>query len=181
MPFEEAKKIGREGDALTDFYRRALARSKRFREEFEKRRTIIRPSEMPWERSPHGLLKHVINEELPTREFALEMYMQFIEPGTCSGQHRHMSEEVLYVLEGRGYDLHWDASPKIGEKYEWAWDRDAKRFEWEEGDFVYVPPLSVHQHFNADSVRPVRLLSATNRLVRLLGFDWLDQVEEAPK
>jgi quercetin dioxygenase-like cupin family protein len=181
MPFEEAKKIEWESGARTDFYRRSLARSKKFRGEFEKRRTIIRPSEMPWERSPQGLLKHVINEDLLTREFALEMYMQLIEPGKCSGKHRHMSEEVFYVLEGSGYDLHWDASPKIGEKYEWVWDEDAKRFEWEEGDFVYIPPFSVHQHFNADPVKPARFLTATNQLVRALGLDWLDQVEEAAR
>jgi len=39
----------------------------------------------------------------------------------------------------------------------------------------------MHRHFNADPERPARIISATNRLVRLLGFDWLDQVEEAPK
>lgn len=181
MPFEEAKKIGREGGPPADFYARALARSKRFREEFGKRRTIIRPSEMPWERCPQGLLKHVVNKESFTREFALEMYMQIIEPGKSSGKHRHMSEEVFYVLEGAGYDLHWDASPKIGEKYEWVWDQEPKKFEWEEGDFVYIPPFSIHQHFNADSVRPARFLTATNQLVGVLGLDWLDQVENAPK
>ena len=92
-----------------------------------------------------------------------------------------MAEEVFYVIEGRGYDLHWDVEPEIGTKYEWRWAKEAMRFDWEEGDFVYIPPFTMHQHFNADPNQPARIITATNRVVRLLGFDWLDQVEEAPE
>ncbi len=180
MPFEEAKKAKFEGPQA-DYYRKALERSKRFREEYGKRRSVIKASEMPWEKSPQGLLRHLVNEEMLAREFALEMYMQLIEPGKASGKHRHMAEEVFYVVEGRGYDLHWDVEPEIDVRYEWRWAKEPKRFAWEEGDFVYIPPYTMHQHFNADPERPARIISATNRLVRLLGFDWLDQVEEAPK
>ena len=180
MPFEEAKKIKMDG-SQGDYYRKALERSKRFRQEYGKRKSIVKASEMPWERSPQGLIKHVVNEEMFTREFALEMYMQLIEPGKSSGKHRHMAEEVFYVLEGHGYDLHWDVEPHIGEKYDWRWADEPKRFEWEEGDFVYIPPFTMHQHFNPDPSKPARFITATNRLARLLGFDWMDQVEEAPK
>jgi quercetin dioxygenase-like cupin family protein len=179
MPFEEAKKQKMDG-AQADYYHKALERSKKFRAEYGKRRSIIKVSEMPWEKSPQGLIKHVVNEEMFSREFALEMYMQLIEPGKSSGKHRHMAEEVFYVLEGKGYDLHWDVEPEIGEKYDWKWASQPKRFDWEEGDFVYIPPFTMHQHFNADPNKRVRFITATNRLVRLLGLDWLDQVEEAP-
>lgn len=177
MPFEEAKRINRNGPD-GDYYRRTLERSKRFREEYTRRKSVVRASEMLWERSHQGLIKHIVNEEMFTREFALEMYMQLIEPGKASGKHRHMAEEVFYVLEGRGYDLHWDVEPEINIRYEWKWAKEPKRFDWEEGDFVYIPPLTMHQHFNADSNRPARFITAANRLVRLLGFDWIEQVEE---
>lgn len=180
MPFEEAKKNKIAG-SMGDYYRRALERSKKFREEYGKRKSIIKASEMPWEKSQQGLIKHIVNEEMFSREFALEMYMQLIEPGKSSGKHRHMAEEVFYVLEGRGYDLHWDVEPDINIKYEYKWAREPERFDWEEGDFVYIPPFTMHQHFNADPNKPARFLTATNRLVRHLGFDWIDQVEEAPK
>lgn len=180
MPFEEANKIKIDG-FKGDYYHKALERSKRFREEYSQRKSLVKASEMPWERSPQGFIKHVVNEEMLTREFALEMYMQLIEPGKSSGKHRHMAEEVFYVLEGRGYDLHWDLEPRIQAKYEWKWAQEPERFDWEEGDFVYVPPFTIHQHFNADPDKPARFITATNRLVRLLGFDWIDQVEEAPK
>ncbi|MFQ5849198.1 MAG: cupin domain-containing protein [Candidatus Binatia bacterium] len=178
MPFEEASKIKIE-DLRGHYYRRALERSKRFRDDYAGRKTVVKASEMVWEKCPQGLIKHVVNEEMFTREFALELYMQVLEPGKASGKHRHMAEEVFYVLEGRGYDLHWDVEVELAVKYEWKWAGEAKKFDWEEGDFVYIPPYTMHQHFNADPDRPARFLTATNRMVRLLGFDWIEQVEEA--
>lgn len=180
MPFEEAKKIKLEKPG-SDYYRKSLERSKKFREEYAKRKSIIKASEMPWEKSPQGLIKHLVNEEMFAREFALEMYMQIIPPAKCSGKHRHMAEEVFYVLEGRGYDLHWDVEADINVRYEYRWAKGPRRFDWEEGDFVYIPPFTIHQHFNADPSKPARFITAGNRLVRYLGFDWIDQVEEAPE
>lgn len=180
MPFEEAKKIKVE-EPRSDYYRRSLERSKKFREEYARRKSVIKCSEMPWEKSPQGLIKHLVNEESFSREFALEVYMQLLEPGKCSGKHRHLAEEVFYVVEGKGYDLHWDVEPDINIKYEYQWASKPQRFDWEEGDFVYIPPYTMHQHFNADPGKPARIISATNRVVRLLGFDWIEQIEEAPK
>lgn len=180
MPFEEAKKI-KVGDLKGDYYGRSLERSRKFREGYQRRKAVIKCSEMPWEKSPQGLIKHIVNEEMFSREFALEMYMQLLEPGKRSGKHRHMAEEVFYVSEGRGYDLHWDVEPDINIKYEYHWAKEPKRFDWEEGDFVYIPPYTMHQHFNADPNKPARIITATNRIVRLLGYDWLDQVEDAPE
>ena len=115
-----------------------------------------------------------------TRECALDMYQMFLDGAGRSGKHRHMSEEVFYVLEGKGYDLHWDVDFDLDDKYHWKWSEEPKTFEWEEGDFVYIPPYTTHQHFNSDPQNPARLLSATSRLIKALGFDWLEQVEEAP-
>jgi quercetin dioxygenase-like cupin family protein len=180
MPFEDAKKTN-VGALQGDYYRKSLERSRKFREEYEQRKVVIRCSEMPWEKSPQGLIKHVVNDEMFSREFALEMYIQLLAPGKRSGKHRHMAEEVFYVLEGRGYDLHWDVEADIDIKYEYRWATEPRRFDWEEGDFVYIPPYTMHQHFNADPDKPVRILTASNRMVRLLGFDWLEQVEDAPE
>ena len=62
----------------------------------------------------------------------------------------------------------------------WDWEKEPKRFEWEEGDYVYIPPYTTHQHFNADSAKPARFITATSRLVKALGFNWLEQVENTP-
>ncbi len=179
MAYEEKKEFHK-GKLESDHYQKSLDRSRRFREEYNRKKHVLHPEDMPWEDSPQGRIKHVVNEEMETVECCLDMYLQEILAGDRSGKHRHMAEEVFFVLEGKGYDLHWDASFNLEERYIWDWEKEPKRFEWEEGDFVYIPPYTMHQHFNSDPLKPVRFVTATSRLVKALGFDWLDQVENAP-
>jgi len=179
MPFEEAKKA-QGGSGQATYYKEDVEESKAFRQGYKKRRGVVKAEEMPWEDTPQGRMKHVIHEKMNTRECALEMYQQFLAPGGASGKHRHMAEEVFFVLEGRGYDLHWDVKFDCADQYSWDWEKEPKRFDWEEGDFVYIPPYTTHQHFNADSGKPARFITATNRIVKELGFNWLEQVEPAP-
>ncbi len=145
------------------------------------RRKILKPTDMPWEMSRQGLLKHLINEDLNTRMETVDAYMQIIPAGSRSGKHRHLAEECLYVLEGRGYDLHQDCDVEITDTYFWKPQDEVKRFEWEAGDVIYVPPNTIHQHFNADPHRPARLISAINRIYKQCGLNDLEQIEDAPE
>jgi quercetin dioxygenase-like cupin family protein len=145
------------------------------------RRKVLKPQDMPWEMSRQGLLKHLLNEDLDTRMETVDAYMQIIPAGSRSGRHRHLAEECLYVLEGRGYDLHQDCDVEITDTYFWKPQDEVKRFEWEAGDVVYVPPNTIHQHFNADPERPVRLISAINRIYKQCGLNDLEQLEDAPE
>lgn len=145
------------------------------------RKKVVRPAEMPWEMSRQGLLKHLINEAMNTRMETVDAYMQIIPPGSRSGKHRHLAEECLYVLEGRGYDLHQDCDVEITDEYFWKPQDEVKRFEWEAGDVIYIPPNTIHQHFNADPDRPARLISATNRIFKHSGLNDLEQIEDAPE
>jgi hypothetical protein len=43
-----------------------------------------------------------------------------------------------------------------------------------------VPPFTIHQHFNADASAEARLIVMSNRIVKTMGFDWFDQLENAP-
>ena len=146
-----------------------------------KRKKIVHPEEMPWEMSRQGLLKHLLNEQMNTRMETVDAYMQVIPPGSRSGKHRHLAEECLYVLEGRGYDLHQDCDVEITDTYHWKPQDEVKRWEWEAGDVIYIPPNTIHQHFNADPERPVRLISAINRIYRQCGLNDLEQLEDAPE
>jgi len=58
--------------------------------------------------SRQGLLKHLLNGADEHAHGDGGCYMQIIPPGSRSGRHRHLAEECLYVVEGRGYDLHQD-------------------------------------------------------------------------
>jgi quercetin dioxygenase-like cupin family protein len=146
-----------------------------------KRKKIVRPEDMPWEMSRQGLLKHLLNEQMNTRMETVDAYMQVIPPGSRSGKHRHLAEECLYVLEGRGYDIHQDCDVEITDTYHWTPQAETKRYDWEAGDVIYVPPNTIHQHFNASADRPLRLISATNRIFRASGLNDLEQLEDAPE
>ena len=146
-----------------------------------KRAKVVHPQDMPWELARQGLLKHLLNEEMNTRMETVDAYMQILPPGSRSGKHRHLAEECLYVLEGRGYDLHQDCDVEITDTYHWKAQDEVKRYEWEAGDVIYIPPNTIHQHFNADGQRPARLISAINRIYRHSGLNDLEQLEDAPE
>ena len=93
-----------------DFYSQALEASKEFRKEYVTRKNIVKSDEMPMERSADGLIKHIIREEMNTKECCLDLYMQFIESGRATGTSRHLSEEVAFIIEGEGYDHHFDVN-----------------------------------------------------------------------
>ncbi len=146
-----------------------------------KRKKIVHNDEMPWEMSQQGLLKHLLNAQMNTRMETVDAYMQVIPPGSRSGKHRHLAEECLYVVEGRGYDLHQDCDVEITDTYTWKPQAEIKRYEWEAGDVIYIPPCTIHQHFNADPARPARLISCINRIYKNSGLNDLEQIENAPE
>ncbi len=147
------------------------------------RKKVVHADEFPWENSPHGLLKHLVNEAMDTRCETVDAYMQILPPGSRSGKHRQLAEQAVYVVEGRGYDLHVDCDLVIldGEKYTWQPQDLERRFEWEAGDVVYIPPNTISQHFNADPEKPARFIVVTNRIYKQSGLNDLQQIENAPE
>lgn len=170
-----------EGNANEHLYQRLLDDSRDASSRNARRKKIVRPSDMPWEMSRQGLLKHLINENMNTRMETIDAYMQILPPGSRSGKHRHLAEECVYVLEGRGYDIHQDSDVEISDVFSWTINPEVKKFEWEAGDLIYIPPNTVHQHFNADPSRPARLISTTNRIFKQIGLNTLEQFEDAPE
>ena len=146
-----------------------------------KRKKIVHPEDMPWEMSKQGILKHLLNEQMNTRMETVDAYMQIIPPGSRSGKHRQLAESCIYVVEGFGYDLHQDCDVEITDTYHWKAQDEVKRFEWEAGDVIYIPPNTICQHFNGDPDRPVRLIVAVNRIYKQSGLNDLEQIENAPE
>ena len=101
-----------------------------------------------------------------TRMETVDAYMQIIPPGSRSGKHRHLAEECVYVLEGQGYDLHQDCDVEITDTYHWKPQDEVKRFEWKRA--THLHPAQHHPPaFNASKDKPVRLISATNRIYKV--------------
>lgn len=170
-----------QGDAHQDLYQALLDDASSAPARNAKRKKLVLPQDMPWEMARQGLLKHLLNEGMNTRMETVDAYMQIIPPGSRSGKHRHLAEECLYVLEGQGYDLHQDCDVEITDTYHWTAQAEIKRYEWEAGDVIYIPPNTIHQHFNARADQPVRLISAINRIFKASGLNDLEQLEDAPE
>ena len=180
MAWDEAK-TWLAGSAQGKHYQSLLEEATEAPKRNAQRRKVVHPDEMPWEMSRQGLLKHLLNAAMNTRMETVDAYMQIIPPASRSGKHRHLAEECLYVVEGRGYDLHQDCDVEITDTYHWKPQDEIKRFEWEAGDVIYIPPCTIHQHFNADPARPARLISCINRIYKNCGLNDLEQIEDAPE
>jgi quercetin dioxygenase-like cupin family protein len=115
------------------------------------------------------------------RVASVDVYEQEVPPGSRSAKHLHMTDEVLYVLSGNGHSLHWEVDAEIDGRYYARVATQASRHEFTEGDTIYVPPNTVHQHFNTSDGEPLRLLSAQNRLIKYLGYDNVVYLEDAPE
>lgn len=161
-----------------DFYKQALEASQEFRREYQDRLNVVKHDQMPMERSADGLIKHVINERMNTKECCIDIYMQFIAAGKATGTSRHLSEEIAFVIEGHGYDNHYDVNFECDEKFVWEWDTTPKTFEWGPGDFIYVPPYVAHKRFNTSDVE-ARVIVVNSRVMKAIGLDWFDQLEPA--
>ena len=169
------------GSAHQDLYQALLDDAAAMPARNAKRKKLVHPEDMPWEMSRQGLLKHLLNERMNTRMETVDAYMQIVPPGSHSGRHRHLAEECLYVLEGVGYDLHQDCDVEITDTYHWKPQANVTRHDWEAGDVIYIPPNTIHQHFNASPDKPVRLISAINRIFKASGLNDLEQLDNAPE
>jgi len=180
LPFvDDLERQRARSDTTADFYAQALQASRQFRVEYQERANVVKAADMPMERTADGLIKHIINEGMNTRECCIDIYMQFLEPNGATGTSRHLTEEVAFVIEGTGYDLHYDVRFHCADEFIWEWDKEPKKFEWGPGDFIYVPPYCAHKRFNSDSEKEARVVVINSRMMKAIGFDWFDQLEPA--
>ena len=166
-------------DVTADFYAKALESSKEFRKEYQERTKVVKWHDMPMEHTADGLIKHIINEGMNTTECCIDIYMQFIKANGATGTSRHLSEEVAFVIEGTGHDLHYDVNFRCEDEFIWEWDTTPKKFEWGPGDYIYIPPYCAHKRVNDDSENEARVIVMNSRMLKPMGFDWFDQLEPA--
>ena len=142
---------------------------------------VLKPHDTPWEWTPHGYVRHISGDGVPLRIKATDAYLQGIPAGSRSGRRWQMGDQVIYVIEGSGYDLHWDVEVEITDKYYARIATEPTRWDWRAGDLVYIPHNTIHQHFNADPARPAKILSGQNRLFKVIGYARVEQLELAPE
>ncbi len=142
---------------------------------------VVKPSDTKWETTEDGLVRKIAGPHRDdVRLFSVDVYEQEIPAGSRSAKHWHMADEVMYILDGDGYSLHWEVEAEIAERYYARIAKEPTRHEFTKGDTVYVPHNVVHQHFSSDGA-PVRMLSIHNQMFRHLGYDNVAYLETAPE
>lgn len=122
-----------------------------------------READQPWELTRQGKLKWLVHPDTKVAANHKWIYFQEIAPGSRSGRHRHIAEELVLVLEGRGYDVH-----------------DGRRWNWDQGQLICIPAMTEHQHFNAGGGRAVLLHVMPGHYTHL-NLGGIEQLEDAPE
>lgn len=84
-----------------------------------------------------------------------DAYLCEIAPGGSLHPDRHLFEEIVFILEGRGATRVWlDGEPPIS-------------FEWQRGSLFAIPLNAHYQHFNASGTEAARYLAVTSAPIML--------------
>ena len=143
------------------------------------RKKVVKQSDTIWEDTPLGRVRVVsAPSRSDVRTFSVDVLELDIPAGGRSGRRWQMADEVLYVLSGSGYSLHWEVEAEIADMYYARIATEPSRHEVKAGDTLYVPQNTVAQHFAVGS-SPLRLLSAQNRLFKQLGYDAVVYLESS--
>ena len=152
---------GNEPKGVYERYLKQLVDENRWRAEAPR---FVPFDSVPWEYTRQGKLKYLIHPWADNCCLkTLDVYVQELPPGGASGKHRQVAEEILFILEGKGYDIH-----------------DGVRYDWEKDDLVCIPLMTANQHFNADPEKPAKFVGVTTRWYYYINQGGIQQLEDAP-
>jgi gentisate 1,2-dioxygenase len=93
-----------------------------------------------------------------------DAFLVEIPRGGSLNPDRHMYEEIVYVVSGRGATKVWNEGA------------DPIQFEWQAGSLFAIPLNANYQHFNGDGENPARLLGVTSAPLTINLFHSTDFV-----
>lgn len=145
------------------------------------RKKVVGVEDTTWEVTQLGNQRIIAApEKTDGRIHSTDSYELKIDAGSRSGRYWKMADEVFYALEGDGHFLMWEVEAEIAEKYYARIALEPKRYDFTQGDTIYVPQNHVVQIFANDG-STVRLFQSQNRLFRTLGYDNIHYFEDAPE
>jgi gentisate 1,2-dioxygenase len=126
---------------------------------------VIKQSDRQWYDTRNGRTLWFLHPQLPEMENGMklfEAYLMEIPPGGRSGKHRHLGDELHFIIEGEGYE-----------------EIDGVRWDWAAQDMVAIPNLATHQSFNASSEKPAKFLAYKSRTFDYASFAGIEHFEDA--
>jgi hypothetical protein len=155
----------------TNYWDELLALRDRQRANRKSAIQVVKGSELPQEVNRQGLMRWYLHPSITdTTLTTLMFFEQEIPPGSRSGRVKFQGEQVIYILEGKGYTL-----------------IDGVKHHWEAGDVLNLPirkPGIIVQHVNEDPVKPAKFVAAEPNFFACTGVDrgsGFEQIEEAPE
>jgi gentisate 1,2-dioxygenase len=134
----------------SDTFSRLYEEQLYFAAEEENRRragkVLVKGKDIRFEKSRMGRIAYLIDPRIGFHVKQIATLMAEIPPGGRSGAHRHLYEEINYILSGTGYSIIED-----------------RRYEWKAGDALSIPMFGWHQHFNTGD-KTARFLVHTSRV-----------------
>ena len=117
--------------------------------------TVVHPDGLEVEISSGSMTRLAgVSQALAGAE-GIHLAIATIPPGCASSPHYHVNcESAIYVVRGQGRFL---SGPTLEKSDEIA-----------QGDFIYVPPDSVHQPINDSASEPLELIVARNAPVEIV-------------
>ena len=108
---------------------------------------VIKGSELPQEINRQGLMRWYMHPAITDTVLTTHIFFeQEIPPGSRSGMLKFQGEQVIYILEGKGYTL-----------------IDGVKHPWEAGDVLNLPLRKqgiIVQHVNEDPDKPAKFVAA---------------------
>ncbi|MFM9970333.1 MAG: hypothetical protein ACKVQK_18230 [Burkholderiales bacterium] len=163
---ERAKKL-----AETNFWDELFAMRDRQREQRKNGLMVIKGSKLPQETNRQGLMRWYLHPAITDTVLSTEMFFeQEIPPGSRSGRLKFQGEQVIYILEGRGYTL-----------------IDGVKHPWAAGDVLNLPLRKegiIVQHVNEDPDLPAKFVAAEPNFFACTGVDrgsGFEQLVDAPE
>ena len=148
-----------------------IAMRDRQREEKREALQVVRESELPLEVSRQGLMRWYLHPSI--KDTAISSYMFFqqeIPPGSRSGRLKFQGNQVMVILEGKGYTM-----------------IDGVKYPWKAGDLVSLPLRAdgiIVQHFNTDPDKPAKFIATEANWFECTTVDrgcGFEQLEDAPE
>lgn len=157
--------------AATNFWDELLKLRDEQREHRKNALMVIKGSQLPQEINRQGLMRWYMHPAIKDTILNTHLFFeQEIPPGSRSGMLKFQGEQVIYILEGKGYTL-----------------IDGVKHHWEAGDVLNLP-LRKHgiivQHFNEDANAPAKFVAAEPNLFACTSVDrgsGFEQIEDAPE